>query len=179
MDYRFQHGQGDELKVFSFAEDGSYVSGWARAGQATHFQPDRTETDNLYERLVEVDELLPSSFVVPLTLLMCNLIIPFPATGRAQGVGLALDVDSPSVSAECSANADLSEDLTIIALDVNCSDDDLERDIEDVFDELIVDALDTVQDESLEDALVRSNLGCIVKTIDSMLTYKKLEKFIQ
>ncbi len=75
--------------------------------------------------------------------------------------------------------SDLSEDLTIIALDVNCSDDDLERSIEDVFDELIVDALDTVQDESLEDALVRSNLGCIVKTIDSMLTYKKLEKFIQ
>ena len=35
------------------------------------------------------------------------------------------------------------------------------------------------KDESLEDALIRSNLGCIVKTIDSMLTYKKLEKFIQ
>ena len=35
------------------------------------------------------------------------------------------------------------------------------------------------KDESLEDALVRSNLGCIVKRIDSMLTYKKLEKFIQ
>ncbi len=30
------------------------------------------------------------------------------------------------------------------------------------------------KNESLEDALVRSNLGCIVKTIDSMLTYKKL-----
>ena len=30
------------------------------------------------------------------------------------------------------------------------------------------------KDESLEDALVRTNLGCIVKTIDSMLTYKKL-----
>ena len=28
--------------------------------------------------------------------------------------------------------------------------------------------------ENLEDALVRSNLGCIVKTIDTMLTYKKL-----
>ena len=28
--------------------------------------------------------------------------------------------------------------------------------------------------ESLEDALVRSNLGCIIKTIDTMLTYKKL-----
>ena len=35
------------------------------------------------------------------------------------------------------------------------------------------------KNESLEDALVRSNLGCIVKTIDSMLTYKKLEKFFQ
>ena len=35
------------------------------------------------------------------------------------------------------------------------------------------------KDESLEDALIRSNLGCIVKTIDSMLTYKKLEKFVQ
>ena len=35
------------------------------------------------------------------------------------------------------------------------------------------------KDESLEEALVRSNLGCIVKTIDSMLTYKKLEKFVQ
>lgn len=30
------------------------------------------------------------------------------------------------------------------------------------------------KDESLEDALVRSNLGCIIKTIDTMLTYKKL-----
>ena len=30
------------------------------------------------------------------------------------------------------------------------------------------------KDESLEDALVRSNLGCIVKTIDTMLTYKKI-----
>ena len=30
------------------------------------------------------------------------------------------------------------------------------------------------KNESLEDALVRSNLGCIVKTVDSMLTYKKL-----
>ena len=35
------------------------------------------------------------------------------------------------------------------------------------------------KDESLEDALIRSNLGCIVKTIDSMLTYKKLEKLVQ
>ena len=35
------------------------------------------------------------------------------------------------------------------------------------------------KDESLEDALVRSNLGCIVKTIDSMLTYKKLEHLVQ
>ena len=68
MDYRFQHGQGDELKVFFFAQDGSYVSGWSRAGQATHAHPDRTETDNLYDRLVEVDELLPASFAVPLTL---------------------------------------------------------------------------------------------------------------
>ena len=68
VDYRFQHGQGDELKVFFFAEDGSYVSGWSRAGQTTYAHPDRTETDNLYDRLVEVDELLPASFVVPLTL---------------------------------------------------------------------------------------------------------------
>ena len=68
VDYRFQHGQGDELKVFFFAEDGSYVSGWSRAGQATHAHPERTETENLYDRLVEVDELLPSSFTVPLTL---------------------------------------------------------------------------------------------------------------
>lgn len=68
VDYRFQHGQGDELKVFFFAEDGTYVSGWSRAGQTTHAHPDRTETDNLYDRLVEVDELLPSSFTVPLTL---------------------------------------------------------------------------------------------------------------
>ena len=30
------------------------------------------------------------------------------------------------------------------------------------------------KNENLEDALVRSNLGCIVKTIDTMLTYKKL-----
>ena len=68
VDYRFQHGQGDELKVFFFAEDGSYVSGWSRAGQSTHAHPDRTETGNLYDRLVEVDELLPASFAVPLTL---------------------------------------------------------------------------------------------------------------
>ena len=68
VDYRFQHGQGHELKVFLFAEDGSYVSGWSRAGQTTHAHPDRTETDNLYDRLVEVDELLPESFAVPLTL---------------------------------------------------------------------------------------------------------------
>ena len=68
VDFRFQHGQGDELKVFFFAEDGSYVSGWSRAGQATHAHPERTETDNLYDRLVEVDELLPSSSVTPLTL---------------------------------------------------------------------------------------------------------------
>ena len=85
VDHRFQHGQGDELKVFCFAEDGSYVSGWARPGQATHFHPDRTEMDNLYEPLVEVDELLPSSFVVPLTLLMCNLIIPFRPQGARRG----------------------------------------------------------------------------------------------
>ena len=64
VDYRFQHGQGDELKVFFFAEDGSYVSGWSRAGQSTHAHPDRTETGNLYDRLVEVDELLPASFAV-------------------------------------------------------------------------------------------------------------------
>lgn len=68
VDYRFQHGQGDELKVFFFAEDGSYVSGWSRAGQATYAHQERTETDNLYDRLVEVDELLPASFAVPLTL---------------------------------------------------------------------------------------------------------------
>ena len=68
VDYRFQHGQGDELKVFFFAEDGSQVSGWSRAGQATQFHPDRTETDNLYERLVEVDQQLPLSYVQPLTL---------------------------------------------------------------------------------------------------------------
>ena len=68
VDYRFQHGQGDELKVFFFAQDGSYVSGWSRAGQATHAHPERTETGNLYGRLMEVDELLPSSFAVPLTL---------------------------------------------------------------------------------------------------------------
>ena len=35
------------------------------------------------------------------------------------------------------------------------------------------------KNESLEDALIRSNLGCIVKTVDSMLTYKKLEKLVQ
>lgn len=68
VDYRFEHGQGQEFKVFFFAEDGSYVSGWSRAGQATHAHPERTETENLYDRLVEVDELLPSSFTVPLTL---------------------------------------------------------------------------------------------------------------
>ena len=68
VDYRFQHGQGDELKVFFFAEDGSYVYGWSRAGQSTHAHPDRTETDNLYDRLVEVDELLPSSHTITLTL---------------------------------------------------------------------------------------------------------------
>lgn len=68
MDYRFQHGQGDELKVFFFAEDGSYISGWSRAGQATHAHPERTETENLYDRLVEVDEQLPLSYTVPLTL---------------------------------------------------------------------------------------------------------------
>ena len=68
VDYRFEYGQGDQLKVFFFAEDGSYISGWSRAGSKTHAHPDRTETDNLYDRLVEVDELLPSSFVVPLTL---------------------------------------------------------------------------------------------------------------
>lgn len=65
------------------------------------------------------------------------------------GVSLDLDVDSPDVSAECSANADLNEDLRVISLDVNCSDDELERDLEDVFDELAVDALEIVQDESL------------------------------
>ena len=68
VDYRFEYGQGDQLKVFFFAEDGSYISGWSRAGGKTHAHPDRTETDNLYGRLAEVDELLPSSFVVPLTL---------------------------------------------------------------------------------------------------------------
>ena len=68
VDYRFEYGQGQEFKVFFFAEDGSYVSGWSRAGQKTHAHPDRTETDNLYERLAEVDELLPSSLATPLTL---------------------------------------------------------------------------------------------------------------
>ncbi len=369
VDYRFQHGQGDQLKVFFFAEDGTYVSGWSRAGQATHAHPDRTETDNLYDRLVEVDELLPASFEVPLTLeehldklekeggvyyafqmagkdmlagyfggpahpmrlftdydFVNGTYYTFPVDftldgtsfyilggrdsvsidlvydwgwsptgdtkwgeilygdgqkdtlyGRIQlieyeiegaldifdngitnfggfrvtinqapendelivdvvggdrgilnfdgtisvdatiihgrdgseiqrfdfileaydllgydeqsiiegtinqdsinlksetynalgysetitvnltindrqsgyGVSLDIDVDSSNVSAECSANADLSEDLTVISLDVNCSDDDLERDIEDVFDELAVDALEMVQDESL------------------------------
>ena len=369
VDYRFQHGQGDQLKVFFFAEDGSYVSGWSRAGQATHAHPDRTETDNLYDRLVEVDELLPSSFVVPLTLeehleklreeadfryefqmagrdmllgyygrgdhpirlfrdydFVNNTYYTSPVDfthdgtsfyilerrnsvfidlvydwgwsptndtewgellygngqkdtlyGRIQlieyeieetldifdngitskggfwvtinqapeadelivdvvggdrgilnfdgtisvdatlihgrdgseiqrfdfileahdllgydeesiiegainpdsfnlrsetydalgysetitvdltinerqsgyGVSLDIDIDSPDVSADCSANADLSEDLTVTSLNVNCSDDDLERDIEEVFDELAVDALETVQDENL------------------------------
>ena len=369
VDYRFQYGQGDQLKVFFFAEDGTYVSGWSRAGQATHAHPDRTETDNLYDRLVEVDELLPSSFVAPLTLeahlekledeadgeyefqiagrdmvagyygggdrpirlvtdydfvndtyytfpvdfthdgtsfdiagvrggLTIDLVFdwgwsPTNGTewgellygdglkdtlyGRIQlieyeiedaldifdngitsmagfrvtinqvpdndeiivdvvggdrgilnldgtlsvdatiihgrdgaeiehfdfileaydllgydeqsiiegaidpdsfhlrsetynalgysetitvdltinerqngyGVSLGIDVDSPDVSAECSANADLSEDLTVMSLDVNCSDDALERDIEDVFDELAADALKIVEDESL------------------------------
>ena len=66
--YRFQYGHGDQLKVFFFAEDGSYVSGWSRAGQTTHAHPDKTETENLYDRLVEVDEQLPSSFTVPFAL---------------------------------------------------------------------------------------------------------------
>ena len=369
VDYRFQHGQDDQLKVFFFAEDGSYVSGWSRAGQATHAHLDRTETDNLYDRLVEVDELLPSSFVVPLTLeehleklgeeadfryefqmagrdmvLQYNggsyhpirlfrdydfvnstyytspvdfthdgtsfyilerrnsvfidlfydwgwsptndtewgellygngqkdtlygriqlieyeieetldifdngitsqgwfkvtinqapetdeLIVDvvggdrgilnfdgtisvdatlihgrdgseiqrfdfileahdllgygeesiiegaidpdsfnlrsetYDALGYSEtitvdltinerqsgyGVSLDIDIDSPDVSADCSANADLSEDLTVTSLNVNCSDDGLERDIEEVFDELAVDALETVQDENL------------------------------
>ena len=369
VDYRFQHGQGDELKVFFFAQDGSYVSGWSRAGQTTHAHPERTETENLYDRLVAVDELLPSSFVVPVTLeehleklekgedrehkfqiagrdmfagyygggdhpirlftdydFVNDTYYTFPVDfthdrmsfhihggrgglvvglaydwgwsptndaelgellygngmkdtlyGRIQlieyeiedaldifdngitsiagfrvtinqapendalivdvvggdrgilnfdgtisvdatfihgrdgseiqrfdfvleaydllgydeesiiegainsesinlrsetynalgysetisvdltinerqsgyGVSLDLDIDSPDVSADCSANADLSEDLTITSLDVNCSDDDLERDIEEVFDELAVDALEIVQDESL------------------------------
>ena len=369
VDYRVEHGQGDQLKVFFFAEDGSYVSGWSRAGQATHTHPDRTETDNLYDRLVEVDELLPSSFVVPLTLeehleklegeadglyefqmagrdmragyfgggdhpirlftdydfvndayytfavdfthdgtsfdiggvrggvtvglvydwgwsptndtewgellygngqkdtlygriqlieyeieealdifdnsissiagfrvtinqapendeLIVDVvggdrnILNFDGTisvdatfihGRdgseiqhydfvleaydllgydeesiiegaidadsinlrsetynalgysetitvdltinerqnGYGVSLEIDLDSPDVSADCSANADLSEDLTVTSLDVNCSDDELERDLEEVFDELAVDALEIVQDENL------------------------------
>ena len=68
VDYRFDYGQGDQLKVFVFAEDGSYVTGWSRAGQKTFVHPDRTETDNLYQRLQEVDELLPSSYAAPLTL---------------------------------------------------------------------------------------------------------------
>ena len=369
VDYRVEHGQGDQLKVFFFAEDGSYVSGWSRAGQATHAHPDRTETDNLYDRLVEVDELLPSSFVVPLTLeehlekleeeadglyefqmagrdmragyygggyhpirlfrdydfvndayytspvdfthdgasfyileirngvsielvydwgwsptndtewgellygngqkdtlygriqlieyeiegaldifdngissiagfrvtinqapenneLIVDVvggdrnILNFDGTisvdatfihGRdgseiqrfdfvleaydllgydeqsiiegaidadsinlrsetynalgysetitvdltinerqnGYGVSLEIDLDSPDVSADCSANADLSEDLTVTSLDVNCSDDELERDLEEVFDELAVDALEIGQDENL------------------------------
>ena len=370
VDYRFQHGQGDQLKVFFFAEDGSYMSGWSRAGQTTHAHPDRTETDNLHDRLVEVDELLPSAFVVPLTLeehleklekeedgvyefqmagrdmrvsdmygrpdhpirlfrdydfvnntyytspvdfthdgtsfyilegrngVLIDLvydwgwsptndtewgellygngqkdtlygriqlieyeieealdifdngitslggfrvtinqapendelivdvvggdrgILNFDGTisvdatiihdrdgseiqrfdfvleaydllgygeesiiegainqerinlksetynalgyretitvdltinERQSGYGVSLDIDinSPNVSADCSANADLSEDLTVTSLDVNCSDDELERDIEEVFDELAVDALEIVQDENL------------------------------
>ena len=65
------------------------------------------------------------------------------------GVSLEIDLDSPDVSADCSANADLSEDLTVTSLDVNCSDDELERDLEEVFDELAVDALEIGQDENL------------------------------
>ena len=369
VDYRFEHGQGAQLKVFFFAEDGSYVSGWSRAGQATHPYPDRTATDNLYDRLVEVDELLPSSFVVPLTLdehlekleeedgvyefqmagrdmrvsdkyggpdhpirlfrdydfvndtyytspvdfthdgtsfyilegrngVLIDLVYDWgwsPTNGtewgellygngrkdtlygriqlieyeieealdifdngitslggfrvtinqapgndelivdvvggdrnilnfdgtisvdatiihgrdgseiqrfdfvleaydllgydeesiiegaidpdsinlrsetydalgysetitvdltinerqNSYGVSLEIDVDSPDVSADCSATADLSEDLTVTSLDVNCSDDELERDLEEVFDELAVDALEIVQDENL------------------------------
>ena len=60
-----------------------------------------------------------------------------------------LGVGSPMVSAECSANADVNEDLTVTSLDVNCSDDELESDIEDIFDDALVDTFAIVQDESL------------------------------
>ena len=65
------------------------------------------------------------------------------------GVSLELDIDSFVASAECSANANVSEDLTVTSLDVNCSDDDLESDIEDIFDDTLVETLAIVQDENL------------------------------
>ena len=66
------------------------------------------------------------------------------------GVTLELDIDSPDISADCTANADVSDDLTVISLVVNCSDPDLETDIEDVFDDSLVESLALVQDESLQ-----------------------------
>ena len=43
----------------------------------------------------------------------------------------------------------MSEDLTVTSLDVNCSDDDLESDIEDIFDEVVDDVFEIVLDEGL------------------------------
>ena len=69
VDYRFDHGSGDDRKAFFFAEDGSHVFGWSKTGGGqSYHHPDKTETDSLYDRLVEVDEKLPSSYAVPLTL---------------------------------------------------------------------------------------------------------------
>ena len=49
----------------SFSLNGSHAK--TGGGQSYH-HPDKTETDSLYDRLVEVDEKLPSSYAVPLTL---------------------------------------------------------------------------------------------------------------
>ena len=69
VDYRFDHGSGDDRKAFFFAEDGSHVFGWSKTGGGqSYHHPDKTETDSLYDRLVEVDEKLPLSHEVPLTL---------------------------------------------------------------------------------------------------------------